>query len=151
MGLIEDERGITPQPMTGRGQDYIHKESESLQSFKKRIDKIIENLSGKAPANPTQLKQNTLNHGSFGSAQFLEATDLAGQYEKVLQQLTKLSTVLGQQMEAMGIAVDGADKGFNTMDDDTRRRFWQLQGNPELHRPTDGGEGNKKTSEEFGI
>jgi hypothetical protein len=38
-----------------------------------------------------------------------------------------LSKVLHLQIEAIGIAVRGAQHGFDNLEEDQRRRFWQIQ------------------------
>ena len=42
-------------------------------------------------------------------------------------ELTRLSQTLSDQIEAMGIAVHGADVGFDNLEDDVKRRFWAIQ------------------------
>ncbi|HZG05967.1 MAG TPA: hypothetical protein VE546_20720 [Streptomyces sp.] len=100
-------------------------ELESLKDFKKRVDRILDDLES-SPASPTKVKQQQVSRSSFGG-NFAEADGLYREYNRVHAQLTRLSQVLGAQIEAMRIAVHGADVGFGNLEDDLKRRFWQLQ------------------------
>ncbi|WP_344327106.1 hypothetical protein [Streptomyces macrosporus] len=100
-------------------------ELESLKDFKKRVDNILGDLE-KSPASPTKIGQQEVKRSSFGG-DFAEADGIYAQYNRVHAQLTSLSRVLGAQIEAMGIAVHGADVGFGNLEDDLKRRFWEIQ------------------------
>lgn len=100
-------------------------ELESLKDFKNRVDNILEELES-SPASPTRVGQQEVKRSSFGG-EFAEADGVYSQYARVHTQLTKLSGVLGDQIEAMRIAVHGADVGFGNLEDDLKRRFWELQ------------------------
>ncbi|WP_037732373.1 hypothetical protein [Streptomyces megasporus] len=101
-------------------------ELEALKDFKKRVDDILTRLE-KSKAAPSNIKRQEVNRASFGG-QFAEADGLYLQYNRVHAQLTALSKVFGAQIEAMNIAVHGADVGFGNLEDDLKRRFWNLQG-----------------------
>jgi hypothetical protein len=64
---------------------------------------------------------------SGGGHAFPEADGLFTQYNRVHERLTSLSKLLGQQIEALGIAVHGADIGFDNLDEELRRRFHAIQ------------------------
>jgi hypothetical protein len=98
-------------------------EAESLLGFKKRVDGILTDLESGATSN---ISSQVVARTSFGG-EFSEAGDLYAQYNRVHSLLTTLSRTLGDQIEAMGIAVLGAKNGFQNMDDDVRRRFWEIQ------------------------
>ncbi|MFD1832939.1 MULTISPECIES: hypothetical protein [Streptomyces] len=100
-------------------------ELESLKDFKKRVDDILRDLES-SPASPTRVGQQEVKRSSFGG-EFAEADGVYSQYARVHTQLTRLSQVLGDQIEAMRIAVHGADVGFGNLEDDLKRRFWELQ------------------------
>nr|WP_245770237.1 hypothetical protein [Streptomyces radiopugnans] len=105
--------------------DKLKGELESLKEFKNRVDNILEELES-SPASPTRVGQQEVKRSSFGG-EFAEADGIYSQYARVHAQLTRLSGVLGDQIEAMRIAVHGADVGFGNLEDDLKRRFWELQ------------------------
>jgi hypothetical protein len=49
------------------------------------------------------------------------------QYNAVHERLTTLSKTLHLQIEAIGIAVQGAHQGFENLEEEQRRRFWEIQ------------------------
>jgi hypothetical protein len=83
-----------------------------------------------------------LTRGSFsgeGSA-FPAADGLYSQYNQVHERLTSLSKMLEDQIDAMGIAVHGADIGFDNLDEDLRQRFWAIQTDVRREESADGRE-----------
>ncbi|MGW7352725.1 hypothetical protein [Streptomyces sp. NPDC054784] len=100
-------------------------EAKDLQSFKKRVDDILTELE-KSPASRGRIADQEVPRSSFGG-RFAEADALYGQYNRVHTLLTTLSQTLSDQIEAMGIAVMGAKNGFDGLEEDVRRRFWQIQ------------------------
>ncbi|PJE99220.1 hypothetical protein CUT44_05495 [Streptomyces carminius] len=107
-------------------------ELESLKEFKKRVDGILGDLE-KSPASPTKVGQQEVSRAAFGG-EFAEADGVYREYTRVHTHLTGLSRVLGAQIEAMGIAVHGANIGFGNLEDDLKRRFWQLQQQAQQHQ-----------------
>ncbi|MGD9481653.1 hypothetical protein WDH52_00085 [Streptomyces sp. TRM70308] len=115
---------------TGTKSDF-KRAAETLTDFKKRVDDILTRLSTSEAAN-SRLRTRNVPKSSYGTG-FAEADDLALQYERVHDHLTNLSKTFGEQIEAMGIAVLGADIGFDNLEDDLKRRFWQIQNSTTLH------------------
>ncbi|MET7360892.1 hypothetical protein ABZS76_20935 [Streptomyces sp. NPDC005562] len=74
-----------------------------------------------------------------GSA-FPEADGLYKQYDQVHERLTSLSKMLGEQIDAMGIAVHGADVGFDNLEEGLRQRFWEIQARIDRDQPPTGNE-----------
>jgi hypothetical protein len=102
---------------------------ETLSTFVKRVDGALRNLEGSA-GDPTRIgaqriKPTSLNSGSM--AAFPEAHALYLQYNRVHEELTRLSKTLHLQVEAIGIAVRGAHVGFDNLEEEQRRRFAQIQ------------------------
>ncbi|MFC5801586.1 hypothetical protein [Streptomyces formicae] len=97
---------------------------ESMVSFKKRVDKLLTNLR-ESPAGPKQVEAEAASRDHFGGGRngWAEAAGLSGAYDTVIEQLTKLSQLLADSMEGMGIAVVASKDGFEAMDDDIRRRM----------------------------
>ncbi|WP_030266368.1 hypothetical protein [Streptomyces violens] len=97
-----------------------------LRSLKKKVDGALQKLEASA-GSKQKLRQEIIPSASFGSGGFAEASDLSRMYERVHMHLTNLSQTLGDQIEAMGIAVLGTQNGFETIDEDRRRRFYEIQ------------------------
>ncbi|MBW1601208.1 hypothetical protein JJV70_03630 [Streptomyces sp. JJ66] len=116
--------------------------AETLTEFKKRVDGILDRL-GESEAANSRLSSREVPKASYGTG-FAEAEDLALQYEKVHTHLTNLSKTFGDQIEAMGIAVLGADIGFDNLEDDLKRRFWNIHQNTAQHS-ADGEQGEAST------
>ncbi|MFF3982598.1 hypothetical protein ACWGNF_14910 [Streptomyces sp. NPDC055808] len=108
--------------------DDLRKGLEALTTFKKRIDKLLTDFET-SRAGPTTLAAQQIPRPSFSAAgtAFPEADGLFTQYHRLHERLTSLSRSLSHQIEAMGIAVHGADVGFAHLDEETRQRFWAIQ------------------------
>ncbi|MFI2645971.1 hypothetical protein [Streptomyces sp. NPDC018610] len=102
---------------------------EALAKFVKRVDAVLHDLEGSA-GNPTKVGAQTIRLSSLSAASeavFPEAHRLYQNYATVHKELTALSKVLHLQIEAIGIAVQGADHGFEKLEEEQRRRFWTIQ------------------------
>lgn len=100
---------------------------EALTTFKKRVDGVLSNFKG-SPGSATKVGAHTISQASFcGKGDFGEAKGLHTQYERVHERLTTLSKSLGLQIEALRIAVHGADVGFDNLEEELRHRFWEIQ------------------------
>ncbi|GHF92205.1 hypothetical protein GCM10018787_46260 [Streptomyces thermodiastaticus] len=110
------------------GAANLEASGEALTTFMKRVDTVLRNLEASA-GNPTRVGAQTVSKASLssGSAAFHEAHDLYEQYNAVHERLTKLSKTLHLQIEAIGIAVQGAHRGFSNLEEDQRQRFWAIQ------------------------
>ncbi|MFD7709243.1 hypothetical protein ACFV6E_26785 [Streptomyces sp. NPDC059785] len=99
-----------------------------LKEFQKRVDGVLNDFEG-SPGNPTKVAAQTIARTSLssGSSCFAEADGLYAQYHRVHEHLTSLSKTLGLQIEAIQIAVQGARFGFDSLEEDVRRRFWEIQ------------------------
>ncbi|MFE3522325.1 hypothetical protein ACFXOD_12140 [Streptomyces sp. NPDC059161] len=101
---------------------------EALKTFKGRVDTLLADFEG-SHAGSTNIAAHRIARASFSGAAspFPEADGLFTQYHRVHERLTALSKSLGHQIEAMGIAVHGADVGFDNLDEEARERFWAIQ------------------------
>ncbi|NYV78099.1 hypothetical protein [Streptomyces sp. UH6] len=111
----------------GAGAADLRRGVEALSSFKKRVDAVLDELNG-SPANPNQVASLTLTREALaaGSA-FGEAVGLYSQYARAHERVSSLSRTLGLQIEALQIAVHGADIGFDNLEEESRRRFHEIQ------------------------
>ncbi|RRQ77501.1 hypothetical protein CQW39_18170 [Streptomyces griseofuscus] len=100
---------------------------EALKTFKTRVDSVLKTFEG-SPGSAKKVAMHTITAASFcGNGGFPEATGLHSQYTRVHDRLMTLSQSLTLQIEAMQIAVHGADIGFANLDDDQRRRFHEIR------------------------
>ncbi|MEU1806211.1 hypothetical protein [Streptomyces sp. NPDC019937] len=107
------------------GRSDLKVEAETLASFKSRIDKILLDLED-SPAARGKISDQTVAHAAFG-AEFTAAADLAGAYEKLHARLEKFSRTLGDQLEALGIAVQISDRGYDSIDAEQAARLRAIQ------------------------
>ncbi|MFJ4951837.1 hypothetical protein [Streptomyces sp. NPDC088760] len=102
---------------------------EALDKFVGQVDKVLSALEGSA-GNPTKVGAQTIKPTSLtsgGESEFPEAHGLYKQYTRVHHELTTLSRTLHLQIEAIGIAVTGAHRGFDNLEEEQRQRFWAIQ------------------------
>lgn len=117
---------------------------DALKKFVSRVDAVLRTLEGSA-GNPGRVGAQAVRQASLssGDAAFHEAAALYGTFNAVHEKLTNLSKTLHLQIEAVGIAVLGAKGTFDNLEEEQRRRFWEIQAeikdlNPEGDRHTDG-------------
>ncbi|QLH24466.1 hypothetical protein [Streptomyces sp. Rer75] len=137
--------------------------SESLQEFKKRVDRLLTELD-KSTAAHGKLSEQKVAATAYGA--FEQATTLAEAYNKAHSRLQLLSRILGEQLEAMGITVGAADGDYQEMDQEHARRLKAIQARTSKYyeqyqkehghkgggKPDDGVEtGNGKQAEDGGI
>ncbi|MFJ4774787.1 hypothetical protein [Streptomyces sp. NPDC088762] len=96
-------------------------EYDSLTEYKNMVTALLDDLTG-SDADHKKLAHGTLPAGKLGHG-FPEADALFKSYDTVITELQKLSKGLADQIEALGIAISTAGKGFSDVDDDTKRRM----------------------------
>jgi hypothetical protein len=102
---------------------------EALSDFASKVDKVLGNLESSA-GNPAKVGAQTIKATSLTSGAesvFPEAHGLYSQYTRVHTELTSLAKSLHLQIEAIGIAVQGARVGFDNLEEEQRQRFWAIQ------------------------
>ncbi|WP_051722757.1 hypothetical protein [Streptomyces albus] len=124
-------------------------EGMALQTFKSRIDKLLTELA-ESPATPRKIGERTLAPAAFGSG-FAAAERIAEQYETVRTRLEKLSALFGRQIEAMGLAVDMADRDYEGIEAARAARFREIQAETAEHyRPPGRDENTAPDGSELG-
>ncbi|MFI5684801.1 hypothetical protein [Streptomyces sp. NPDC051636] len=109
------------------GGSGLRRGLEALKIFKGRVDTLLATFEG-SPGSYAKVAAHTLSPAAFcGKGEFAEATGLHREYERVHERITSLSKSLALQIEAMQIAVHGADIGFDNLEDDLRRRFHEIR------------------------
>ncbi|WP_405762001.1 DUF2563 family protein [Streptomyces sp. NBC_00045] len=96
-------------------------EFESMKDFKNRVDELLDKLDGSQAADK-KLAHTTLPDGVLGHG-FAEADALHKTYSTVHTQLQNLSKGLAGQIEALGIAILTAGKGYGGVDAETEARM----------------------------
>ncbi|MFD9356509.1 DUF2563 family protein [Streptomyces sp. NPDC060031] len=96
----------------------------SLTHYKATVDGLLLKL-GESAASDEELARFALPSGALGTG-FAEADALFTAYHTVQEHLRDLSRALAGQIEALGIAILSADKGFTAMDDEAKRRMAAL-------------------------
>ncbi|WP_341869028.1 hypothetical protein [Streptomyces diastatochromogenes] len=101
---------------------------DALKKFVSRVDGVLQTLE-KSAGNPTRVGEQSIRQGSLssGAGAFHEADALYGTFNAVHEKLTTLSRTLHLQIEAMGIAVLGAKGTFDNLEEEQRRRFYEIQ------------------------
>jgi hypothetical protein len=121
---------------------------DALKKFVTQVDAVLRDLEGSA-GNPGRVKAQSIRQGSLrsGGAGFSEADALYGTFSAVHEKLTTLSKTLHLQIEAIGIAVLGAKGTFDNLEEEQRRRFWEIQTEIQVLQDTPGakhsGDGTK--------
>ncbi|ROQ68269.1 hypothetical protein EDD93_2726 [Streptomyces sp. 840.1] len=105
--------------------------SESLQKFKIRVDTLLTKLDG-SPAAHSRITEQKVTPASYGNG-FPEAMGLSSAYDMVHARLALLSKTLGDQLEAMGITVDLADRGYKNVDQEHSERLHAIQQRTEIY------------------
>ncbi|MFF0159541.1 hypothetical protein ACFYRY_18695 [Streptomyces sp. NPDC005263] len=125
MGLPDSSGGAS----ASRAAD-LEVSGELLTQFVNRVDAVLRKLQASA-GNPTKVSAQGIRKTSLGNvpdtSTFPEAHRLYEQYDRVHQELTSLSKTLHLQIEATGIAVQGAAHGFDNLEEEQRQRFWAIQ------------------------
>ncbi|MDI3417963.1 hypothetical protein [Streptomyces luteolus] len=102
-----------------------------LQTFKKRIDDLLDRLNG-SPAQHGKIGEQTITAASYGTG-FAAAEDLGKSYETVRSRLERLSRAFGEQIEGLGIAVQITDKGYEGVEAEQAERYQTIRRRAEEH------------------
>ncbi|MCX5199622.1 DUF2563 family protein [Streptomyces sp. NBC_00249] len=99
-------------------------EYQAMSDYKRTVDDLLRRLEG-SEADGRRLAHGTLPTGTLGRG-FAEADALFTAYGTVHTELQKLSRALAGQIEALGIAVLTAGKGYAEVDEATQDRMRTL-------------------------
>ncbi|MDJ0342331.1 hypothetical protein QMK19_21595 [Streptomyces sp. H10-C2] len=126
-----------PYIVKGKPAD-LETPTESLQNFKARVDRLLATLD-KSPAAHARITDQKVTTSAYGTG-FPEAIQLSGAYDTVHARLEMLSKTLGDQLEAMGITVDLADRGYQNVDQEHADRLFAIQKRTEIYYKKPGAE-----------
>ncbi|MGP3986259.1 hypothetical protein [Streptomyces sp. 3N207] len=133
MGQLGPDGKETPPPvLPSKSQADLKRRAEALKKLKKRIDGVITELDT-SPAAKHKISCRRVTRQSLGGRNlpFAEADDLFTKYSEVHETLTLLSESLRDQIDAMSIAVKYADGNLDEVEEDEKRRFWEIQARTE--------------------
>ncbi|MEU1464411.1 hypothetical protein ABZ467_27645 [Streptomyces sp. NPDC005727] len=99
-------------------------ELTSFTKFQERIDELVRDLkSSPASSHHVGTDQPARCHFGGGAGAWRSADALDTAHEKVIGELEKLSKLLSDSIEGMGIAVLASNKGYENVDADVRDRL----------------------------
>lgn len=129
------EDGIVTDPGGGGGTGDLRRGVGALEKFKSRVDALLADFEGSA-ASKTKVADQKVSRASLSgpNARFAEADGLYTQYNRVHSSLVSLSKSLGDQIEYLSLGVHAAAVGFDNVEDDIRRRFYEIQTRMEQER-----------------
>ncbi|WP_405503579.1 hypothetical protein [Streptomyces anulatus] len=129
------EDGIVTDPGGGGGTGDLRRGVGALETFKKRVDALLTDFEGSA-GSKTKVADQKVSRASLSgpNARFAEADGLYTQYNRVHSSLVSLSKSLGDQIEYLSLGVHAAAVGFDNVEDDIRRRFYEIQTRMEQER-----------------
>ncbi|NSC24220.1 hypothetical protein FM076_24965 [Streptomyces albus subsp. chlorinus] len=114
------------EPQGSKKPDLLRGE-EVLKGFKKKIDDALKELRESEGGRLAMEAQRLTPRSVHGDRPFPEANAVLAQYNKVHSHLTELSRKLDDQIFMFGVAVEGADKGFDRVSAEDSQRYWAIQ------------------------
>ncbi|MEV0010911.1 hypothetical protein AB0M10_22655 [Streptomyces sp. NPDC051840] len=110
------------------GNGDLRKGVGALEKFQRSVNALLADLES-SPAGKSKVAAQTVSRSALsgGNACFAEADGLYTQYNRVHESLVSLSKSLGDQIEYLSLGVHAAAVGFDNVDEDTRRRFYEIQ------------------------
>ncbi|MFI1285471.1 hypothetical protein ACH4U5_32750 [Streptomyces sp. NPDC020858] len=97
---------------------------DDLKGYKNLVDVLLDDLTG-SDADHKKLADGKLPADKLGKG-FSEVDALFKSYDTVITELQKLSKGLAGQIEALGIAILSAGKGYDSVDEEAKRRMAAL-------------------------
>ncbi|MEU8889008.1 hypothetical protein [Streptomyces sp. NPDC048442] len=114
------------------GSSDLERGVGALKRFRSRVHAILAAFEDSA-AGPEKVAAHPLARAHFGApgTTFPEADELHAQYRRVHTGLVKLSRSLTEQIDCLSIGVHGAEVGFDNVEEELRRRFWEIRSRTE--------------------
>ncbi|MFF9689837.1 hypothetical protein [Streptomyces sp. NPDC014623] len=127
------------------GEGDLRRGVGALEKFQKRVNALLTDLES-SPASKSKVAAQTVSRTAFSGQNtcFAEADGLYTQYNRVHESLVTLSKSLSDRIEYLNLGVHAAAVGFDNVDEDTRRRFYEIQMDLDAERERAQGE---KTAE----
>lgn len=131
VGGMPDVAGAVRMQADAQAAAALKIQYDSLTEYRKMVNTLLDDLTG-SDANHKKLASGTLPAGKLGHG-FPEADALFKSYDTVITELQKLSKGLADQIEALGIAIMSAGKGYGDVDLETQRRMVAIAKAAETH------------------
>lgn len=127
--MAEDWSDSSPNTAdTSSGAD-LHIGDGTLPSLKKQLDRLLQEMNNQGVE--TGIKSSTV--GTAAYCDFPGARDLATHQARVHQKLETFARVFNEQIEALGIAAQISDRGFQNVDAEAVQRLRAIQQNAYQH------------------
>ncbi|MFE7426639.1 hypothetical protein [Streptomyces sp. NPDC057545] len=109
-------------------------ELSSFTKFRERIEEILRDLKA-SPAGPHKVGEERASRDHFGGVkgEWPEADGLYTSYSLIIKELETLSKLLSDSIEGLSIAVLGAHKGYQNLDEDIRDRMDAIKRETQAH------------------
>ncbi|MBU7596589.1 hypothetical protein JGS22_002785 [Streptomyces sp. P38-E01] len=125
---MAEDWGAGSRSTGGSGAD-LHVGDGTLVSLKKQLDLLLLELDNRGVQE--EIRSSTVGAGSYGD--FAGARELATHQARVHQKLEAFSRIFGEQIEALGIAAQISEKGFQNVEADAVQRLRAIQQNAYEH------------------
>ncbi|MFC8274874.1 hypothetical protein ACFUJR_20525 [Streptomyces sp. NPDC057271] len=97
-----------------------------LKKFRNRVNALLTDLEG-GDAGAAKVGVERVTRGSFGTGiPFGEAEGFYAEFNRVHKALVGLSKSLSDQIELLSIGVHAADVGYANVEEEQRRRFYEI-------------------------
>ncbi|MBB1256753.1 hypothetical protein H3146_25905 [Streptomyces sp. OF3] len=126
MALAREQRGGS-----GGSRD-LEISDEALSALRKRVDAVTRDLRGSA-ASAAKLRAQVIERAAYSGPGLAAADQLAKQYDRARAELERFTRIFGEQIEALAIAIQMAQKGYNGVEAEQRARFAEIQRNAERY------------------
>jgi hypothetical protein len=107
------------------GSKDLAVETESLVTFKQRVDGILSRLDD-GPASHRRMSDQAISAASFG-ADFEMADHIHKAYQAVHDKLRTMSQMLGDHIDALSLTTDMARRGYQNVDQQQVDRLRAIQ------------------------
>lgn len=110
-------------PVEGMSVSNLKVSYESMETFRNRVRTVLDELRNSKAAPTAVADQQVESHALHSGTSFAEAEALTRHYTAVQQNLTQMADLADRLLDALAIALRGAEHGYQNLDEDERQRF----------------------------
>ncbi|MQY16176.1 hypothetical protein SRB5_63720 [Streptomyces sp. RB5] len=110
-------------PLEAMSASNLKVSYESMGDFRKQVQSALDTLRNSKGAPQVVADQTVEQHALHSGSSFAEAEGLTAHYTAVQQTLTQMADLVDRLLDALEIAMRGAESGYQNLDEDERRRF----------------------------
>lgn len=114
----------------GAGGGELHVGEGTLQNLKKQLDEILADVRT-TPATQKEIQASAVGKSAYGD--FPGAQQLAQHQAKAQEKLEAFSRIFGEQIEALSISAQIADRGYENVEAEAVQRLRTIQQNALRH------------------